>query len=107
MIRYLRIVFFIVFSFSWFLSSTNLRAQNISGVVNTYINVTNVGINSVTVSNASNYAVGDEVLLIQMKGATITTGNVPTFGTVTALNNAGNFEFATILSKVANTLTFM
>ncbi len=79
MIRYLRIVFFIVFSFSWFLSSTNLRAQNISGVVNAYINVTNVGINSVTVSNASNYAVGDEVLLIQMKGATITTGNVPTF----------------------------
>ena len=106
MIRTLRIVLFIVVSFSWFFVPTKLHAQNISGVVNAYINVTNVGINSVTVSNASNYAVGDEVLLIQMKGATITTGNVPTFGTVTALNNAGNFEFATILTKVANTLTF-
>ena len=81
-------------------------AQNISGIVNSYSNVTNVTINSVAVSNATPFNVGDYVLLIQMKGATITTGNIQAFGTITNLNNAGNFEFATILSKVGNTLTF-
>ena len=81
-------------------------AQNISGIVNSYSNVTNVTINSVAVSNATAFNVGDYVLLIQMKGATITTGNIQAFGTITNLNNAGNFEFATILSKVGNTLTF-
>jgi gliding motility-associated-like protein len=86
--------------------SAGLNAQNISGIVNSYVNVTSVGLNSVLVSNASNFNVGDEVLLIQMKGASITNGNVQAFGTITNLNNAGNFEFATILSKSGNTLTF-
>ena len=81
-------------------------AQNISGIVNSYSSVSTVTINSVTVSNATPFNVGDYVLLIQMKGATITTGNIQAFGTITNLNNAGNFEFATILSKVGNTLTF-
>jgi len=101
--RFIVIIIFYLFSY-FFGQQTN--AQTISGTVNSYTSVTNVSINSVTVSNASSFNVGDYALLIQMKGATITTGNVQAFGTITNPNNAGNFEFATILSKVGNTLTF-
>jgi hypothetical protein len=101
-----RFIALIFFSFVSCFVAERTIAQNISGIVNSYSNVTNVTINSVAVSNATAFNVGDYVLLIQMKGATITTGNIQAFGTITNLNNAGNFEFATILSKVGNTLTF-
>ena len=101
--RFIVSIIFYLFS-CFFAQQTN--AQTISGTVNSYTSVTNVSINSVTVSNASSFNVGDYVLLIQMKGATITTGNIQAFGTINNLNNVGNFEFATILSKVGNTLTF-
>lgn len=102
--RFIVIIFFSIF-LCFFAERTS--AQNISGIVNSYSNITNVALNSVTVSNASPFSIGDYVLLIQMKGATITTGNIQAFGTISNLNNAGNFEFATILSKVGNTITFV
>jgi len=72
--------------------------QSISGVVNSYAEVTDVSTNSVTLMNTFGFAVGDKVLLIQMKGATITTGNNSGFGTITSLNSAGIFEFGIIES---------
>ena len=47
---------------------------------------------------------GDKVLIIQMKGAVIDTSNTNNFGTVTNLNNCGNFEFATVSSISGNTI---
>ncbi len=81
-------------------------SQNISGTINQYTSVTAIQSNAVTVANANGYNVGDKVLLIQMKGASITTGNVAAFGTITNYNNAGKFEFLVIASKNGNTLTF-
>lgn len=83
-----------------------LSAQSISGVVNQYAAVTAVTTNSATLNAIGPFQVGDKVLIIQMKGATITATNTATFGTITALGNAGNFEFATIASINGSTVTF-
>lgn len=72
--------------------------QSISGIVNSYAEVTSVSTNSVNVLSTIGFMEGDKVLLIQMKGATITTGNISDFGMITSLNNAGNFEFGIIES---------
>ena len=92
--------------FSLLFLEQKLQAQNISGVVNSYVAVSAVTVNSATVTAIGPFQVGDKVLIIQMKGATITTSNTVAFGTITALGNAGNFEFATISSISGNTVTF-
>jgi len=87
--------------------SSRLHAQSIGGIVNTYTAVTNMTPNSVTVSSAAGFTVGDRVLLIQMKGATINQTNTASFGQIVALGSAGNFEFTNIASITANTITFV
>ena len=89
------IVFFLLatsFSFS--------QTTNISGVRNNYYSVLGVDAtkSAVKLDNVSGLAYGNTVLLIQMKGATINTTNNSTFGTITSLNDAGNYEIATICS---------
>lgn len=86
---------------------TRLNAQSIGGIVNIYTAVTNMTSNSVTVSSAMGFAVGDRVLLIQMKGATINQTNTASFGQIVALGSAGNFEFTNIASISGNTITFV
>jgi hypothetical protein len=92
--------FFVFFS----LLSLYARSQSISGVVNSYYQVTavNTGPNSVTLNSVAGLAPGTKVLLIQMKGATINTGNSSTYGNITAINNAGNYEFNIICSISGN-----
>ncbi len=84
----------------------NAYNQSISGVVNSYTEVTSVSTNSVQVASTLGFLEGDKVLVIQMKGATITTGNISDFGIITSLNNAGNFEFRNIESIVGPIITF-
>ncbi|TAE48102.1 MAG: T9SS C-terminal target domain-containing protein [Bacteroidetes bacterium] len=79
---------------------------SISGIVNTYARVTAIGTQSVTLQSSSGFSVGDKVLLIQMKGATISTANDSTYGNITGYGNAGNYEFATVTAKSGRTLTF-
>jgi hypothetical protein len=82
-----------LFIILYFSSSTYKSfAQSIGGVVNIYTAVTNMTPNSVTVTSANGFAVGDRVLLIQVKGALINTTNTASFGQVTNLGSAGNFE---------------
>ena len=83
------------------------HAQSIGGIVNTYVAVTNITPNSVTVTSSNGFAVGDRVLLIQMKGATINQTNTASFGQVTAIGSAGNFEFTNIASITGTTITFV
>jgi gliding motility-associated-like protein len=96
--------FFIFISLLFF--DNKVQAQNISGIVNSYVAVSAVSTNTATVTAIGPFQVGDKVLIIQMKGATITTTNTAAFGAITALGNAGNFEFATISSITGNTVTF-
>ncbi len=61
--------------------------------------------NNITVDLATDFGIGDTILLIQMKGATIDTTNTAAFGSVLNYNGAGNYELNTIESKVGNVLT--
>jgi len=89
---------------------------NISGIVNSYTAVTNIvtpacapcDINckdAITVGDPSAFAPGDKALIIQMKGANINTANSAAGGAITAINEAGNYEFFVIESIVGNVLT--
>ncbi|MCX6140736.1 MAG: hypothetical protein NTX15_07915 [Candidatus Kapabacteria bacterium] len=52
------------------------------------------------------FRVGDEVLMIQMKGARIVVANDSTFGTITDMNGAGAVEFLTIGAITNEWITF-
>ena len=85
------------------LSATTF-AQSISGIVNTYYKVTGVNVipNTVTVSSSAGLTPGQKILIIQMKGATINSANSNLFGNVTALGNAGNYEFNFVCGIAGN-----
>src|SRR5580692_3725352 len=87
-----------------FCSSLKTMAQSISGVVNAYYKITavNTGTSTLTLSNTVGLSPGTKVLIIQMKGATIDSSNTATFGNVTSINDAGNYEFNYICSISGN-----
>ncbi|MDR7372885.1 hypothetical protein [Flavobacterium aquidurense] len=99
------------------LLNLNIYSQtNISGIINSYYPVTAINqpvcdhcdftcIHTITVANTTGLAVGDKALIIQMKGADINTTNTSAGGVVTAINNAGNYEFFVIESITGNVLT--
>lgn len=77
---------------------------NISGVINANTSVVGVSQpncsdcdpnckDTIAVSNATAFQKGDRALIIQMKGATINTANTAAGGAITAIANAGNYEF--------------
>ncbi|MFM2387793.1 MAG: hypothetical protein RL660_2550 [Bacteroidota bacterium] len=77
------------------------QTTNINGVINSYSGVTaiNGGNNILTLNNATPFAAGDLILIVQMKGALInTTTSANTFGTINGVGIAGTHEFATIQS---------
>jgi hypothetical protein len=81
-----------------------VQAQSISGVVNAYYAVTavNVPTNTITLNNAAGLSTGIKVLLIQMKGASMDATNAASFGNITAINDAGNYEFNYVCSISGN-----
>lgn len=91
------------------LASLSIHAQGtISGVVNTYTQVTAFDscASSVTVTSASGFARGDRVVMMQMKGATVDTSNTAAFGSVTNYNSAGFYELLTIDSVSGSEIYF-
>jgi gliding motility-associated-like protein len=60
--------------------------------------------NALTVGDASEFNVGDTVLVIQMKGATTDVTNTATFGNITNYGSAGNYEFNYVKAKNGNVL---
>ena len=74
---------------------TKTIAQSISGVINSYYKITGVNIvpNTLTVSSAVGLTPGLNVLIIQMKGAGINSSNSSSFGNISSIGNAGNYEF--------------
>ncbi len=86
-----------------FISLTEALA--VGGIINSYASVSAIAGNTLTVSTTSGFSVGNKVLIIQMKGASIYSQNNSAYGDVTNYNNSGNFEFATISAIGANTIT--
>ncbi|HVZ41909.1 MAG TPA: hypothetical protein VHI13_21690 [Candidatus Kapabacteria bacterium] len=65
----------------------------IQGIVNHYTPVRSFGsCGSLVVADASHFSPGDLVLIIQMQGAAIVPENIPTYGTITDIGDAGNHE---------------
>ena len=76
-------------------SDGNIIINSMNSVVNNYTYLTgdeNSGDNIITVNDASEFNIGDEILIIQMQNG---SGN----------GQAGNYEFKTILDKTGNDLT--
>jgi len=82
------------------------QTTNISGVVNTYHSVIEVipAKACLRLNSTAGLSLYDKVLLIQMKGASIVTNNNSGFGDTTALNNAGNYELATICNIIGDSV---
>jgi len=110
---YLRKASLTTFSRSWllifFLFPTRLvfsQTTIIDSVINSYHKVLAISTTAAKLDNVSDLAYGNTVLLIQMKGATISTATNSTFGDVSSLNSAGNYEVATICSISNDTVYF-
>ena len=103
---------FIAFLFSSMLSLAQKTdkvfqiTSNVGGVINIYTPVTGFlpCLNKITVIDAAGYNVGDTILLIQMKGASIDSSNTSSFGNITDYRNAGNYEFNYVKSKAGNVI---
>lgn len=85
-------------------SCQKIPVQSGSTIINEYTPVVSLDgcTNKLTVEDASKFNIGDTVLIIQMKGASIDSSNKPSFGIVTNYNNAGNYEFNYIKGKAGN-----
>lgn len=79
---------------------------NISGIINSYVAVSAIGCNNVTVTNSSVFHAGDRVVLMQMKGAEIDLTNSSNYGTLIDYHGAGNYEFQTIEHIAGNNIYF-
>jgi gliding motility-associated-like protein len=82
------------------------HSQSIGGVINIYTPVLAFGCNSATVAGTAGFSIGDRVLLIQMKGATIDSSNSVAFGNILNYNDCGNYEIAVISSITGSTVFF-
>ena len=84
------------------------QITSISGIVNSYYKVIDVipAKACVRVTNAAGLIYNDKVMLIQMKGAGINTSNSNSsfFGDTTSLNNAGNYEVATVCHVIGDSV---
>lgn len=84
------------------LNVSTTQAQTIRKIVNDYARVSNIAGTTLTLTGSystASFSVGKRVVIIQMKGASIQTNSASaSFGSIDAINNAGNYEFATIAS---------
>lgn len=80
----------------------------ISGEINRHESVAQIIAcdSTVRMRSPTQFRVGDEVLMIQMKGARIIEANDSTYGTITDMNGAGAAEFLTIGAITNDWITF-
>ena len=93
MLKYLIALSFSVCSFVY----TNAQTS-ISGIINSYAKVTAIDYcaQQLTLQETNGFQVDDQILIIQMQGATINTNDSGQFGSISNLNGAGLCEKATI-----------
>lgn len=87
---------------------TSTNAQSISGIVNKYTAVTAIDTcaGTLQVTDTSGFKKGDAILIIQMQGAAIASGNNSNYGNIQNLNSAGRYERA-VLDSVGNGAFFL
>ena len=98
----------LLFSLAFLLFALNSKAQTpLSGIINEYAAIFDLDAceSIITVDNATGFSIGEEVLLIQMKGAIINESNSNDFGIIEDLGSAGLFEKNEIVGINANEIT--
>ncbi len=93
----------------YFLFSVQILAAQetpISGVINEYasVNLIDYCSNAIGVDDPSGFEIGMQVILIQMKGASINSDNNGDFGDITDLGEAGFYEKNKIVNIVGSIL---
>ena len=78
----------------------------LTNIINDYAAVLSIDIcsNTIIVDNASKFNIGDTIVLMQMKGASIDSTNSITFGIINNYNNAGRYEFNYVKNKTGNSI---
>lgn len=87
----------------------NGYSQNLSGNINTYLEVLNLNQSQarVTLSSTTGINVDDSLVIIQMQGAIISTSNIDTLnGQVVGYNGAGSWEVVEVCEVNGNDLIF-
>jgi len=77
-------------------------------VVNQYTTLgapASAGAATLTVASSAGITAGDVLMVYQAQGATISTVNSASYGAVTALGNAGRYEFVSVAAVSGNTIT--
>jgi uncharacterized repeat protein (TIGR01451 family) len=77
-------------------------------IVNSYTTLSaaaTAGATTISVGSAAGITPGDVLLVYQAQGATISTTNANTYGAVTALGNAGRYEYVSVASVNGTTIT--
>ncbi|MEZ4956261.1 MAG: PKD domain-containing protein [Saprospiraceae bacterium] len=87
-----------------FVSSNLLSQTPLSGVINHYAEITDIDFceSKLVTDDASAFTIGEQVLLIQMKGAIINESNSAAFGDVLEIGGAGLLEKNEIVAIVGN-----
>ncbi|HXS35977.1 MAG TPA: gliding motility-associated C-terminal domain-containing protein [Flavipsychrobacter sp.] len=84
-------------------------AVNAQTIINQYSSVLNISFTicnyQITVDDPTGFNIGDEILIIQMKGAEIDTSNTATFGQMINWHNVGNYEVNKIGSINGSVIT--
>jgi hypothetical protein len=100
---------FLFLSLFFHFSMAYSQTTNISGIVNSYYQVVEIipVKAAIRVANVTGLNMNDKVMIIQMKGASVSTANNSGFGDTTGgLNNAGNYEIGTICT-IRNDTVFL
>jgi len=90
-LKHLSLVYFIAFY---------SEAQTVGGIVNKYASATSYNLqqNQVSIDFNPGISDGDDLLIIQMKGAKTDSTNTDSFGNIIDYNGAGNFQFNKVLT---------
>jgi uncharacterized repeat protein (TIGR01451 family) len=80
-------------------------ANTVVNTVTTLTAAATAGATTITVASTAGITAGDVLMVYQAQGATISTTNANTYGAVTALNNAGRYEFVSVASVAGTTIT--
>ncbi|HUW91891.1 MAG TPA: gliding motility-associated C-terminal domain-containing protein [Bacteroidales bacterium] len=78
----------------------------VTGQINKYAKVLTVGVDYVTVQNASDFSAGDTVMVIQMSGAEINASTILPGNIQNTVGSPGSFEIMIVQSVVGNQITF-
>lgn len=105
----LNIILLLFVCFEWHTAKS--QTTNISGIINNYAAVTAISTNAcqtiISLNSATGFNIGDSVMIIQMKGASIDSiSTTSVFGNVLNMQSAGRYEIFTIAAITGNQITF-